>query len=306
MAEPSVFIVIVNWNGWKDTIECLDSLLKNCYRNYQVIVIDNLSEDESYERLSGWCKDKNSVTILQTEENLGFAGGCNIGIKYALERDADYILLLNNDTIVDKNFLINLVSTADIERNVGILGGKILHSPDNNIWYCGGKMSWLRGGGYHPYKGRTDKHAADSPPFEVDFITGCMMLIKREVFEKIGLLDESYFLYNEDADFCLQASKAGIGLKVVPDSVIYHKERSTLGGWKPYHIYYLMRNKLHFVHTFAPTRLIRWRFYLVVGLVGCALSFRWLLECRFDLIAAYWFSVAAFVRGEKGHMEQFD
>ena len=277
---------------------CLESLLRNDYQNFRVVVIDNLSQDESYEKLLEWCRDRDRFTVLQTKINLGFAGGNNIGIKYALDNDADFILLLNNDTIVAEEFLSGLVKTAK-EEEAGIIGCKILYYPDALIWYFGGKMSWLRGGAYHPGKGRAD-HIIAKKPLKVDFVTGCMMLIKREVFNKIGLLDESYFLYNEDADYCMKAFKTGIKMVVDPLTIIYHKERSTDGGWKPYHIYYLIRNKLIFIERYSPTIVTLWAFYSVIGLVGLTLSLKWFFQGRFDLISAYLKAISDYSKGNIG------
>lgn len=297
---PSIFVIILNWKGWQDTVECIESLLKNDYKNFRVVVIDNHSEDESYDKLLEWCRDRDRFTVLQTMANLGFAGGNNVGIKYALENNAEYILLLNNDTVVTDNFLSSLTKTAK-EEDPGIMGCKILHHSDDRIWYLGGKMSWLRGGAYHPGKGRMDRKIAKKP-FEVDFITGCMMLIKRDVFEKIGFLDESYFLYNEDVDYCLRAYRAGIKMMVNPTSIIYHKERSTYDGWKPYHIYYLIRNKLIFMKRHAPGRVKLWTFYVIVAIVGCTLFLKWIFQQRFDFIRAYMLSLMDFRNGIEGKL----
>lgn len=298
--SPSIFVIILNWKGWQDTIECLESLLRNDYKNFRVVVIDNHSEDESYEKLLEWCRDRDRFSVFQTKANLGFAGGNNVGIKYALENNAEYILLLNNDTVVTDNFLSSLIKTAK-EEDPGIMGCKILHHSDDRIWYLGGKMSWLRGGAYHPGKGRMDRKIAKNP-FEVDFITGCMMLIKREVFGKIGLLDESYFLYNEDADYCLRASRARIRMVVDPLTIIYHKERSTDGGWKPYHIYYLIRNKLIFMKRYSPNIFVLWIFYSIIGFVGLALSTKWIFQNRSDLISAYLSAIRDFNSGIIGEI----
>ena len=300
--SPSVFIIIVNWKNWQDTVECLESLQRNNYGNFRTVVVENHSENESYDKLSEWSKDKERLTILQTEANLGFAGGNNVGIRYALANDAEYLLLLNNDTVVTEDFLSSLIKTT-MEEDAGITGCKILHHSDGRIWYLGGKMSWMRGGAYHPGKGRPDRKIAKKP-FEVDFVTGCMMLIKREVFGKIGVLDESYFLYNEDTDYCVKAFKAGIKMVVDPLTIIYHKERSTDGGWKPYHIYYLIRNKLIFINRYAPDSVTLWTFYSVIGLVGLTLSVKWVFQNRFDLISAYLKAISDYSKGIFGKINQ--
>lgn len=295
---PSIFVIILNWKGWQDTVVCLESLLKNDYQNFRVVVIDNHSEDESYEMLLEWSRGRDIITVMQTGENLGFAGGNNIGIKYALDNDADFMLLLNNDTIVTEKFLSGLVKTSE-EEEAGIVGCKILYYSDAQIWYLGGRMSWLRGGAYHPGKGRSDRIIAKKP-FEVEFVTGCMMLIRREVFGKIGFLDESYFLYNEDTDYCMKAFKRGIKMVVAPSTIIYHKEKSTDGGWKPYHIYYLIRNKLIFMERYSPTIVTLWAFYTVIGLVGLTLSVKWFFQRRFDLIIAYLKAIYDYSKGITG------
>ena len=286
MSEPSVFIIIVNWNNWQDTLECLESLRQIKYDNFKTIVVDNCSDNESYEKISIWCKEKSGFSTIKTESNLGFAGGCNIGARHALSKKADYILLLNNDTVVEPDFLDCMVETSKHSPDIGIIGGKIFQNNSSKLWFLGGKLSWVRGGGYHPGKGKLDS-GKKQVPFDVDFITGCLMLIKATTIEKIGLLDESYFLYNEDADYCLRAKKANIKMIVAPSSIIYHRENSTTGGWKPYHIYYLIRNKLMFMKQHAPTSSARTLFYLVITIVGILLSTKWLILGRVDLIRAF-------------------
>ena len=300
LSYPLVSIVIINWENWADTEACLISLEQNNYKNYSVIIVDNFSQDGSFEKIQEYTLKKKRFKLIRTEYNLGFAGGVNVGIRDALGKGADYVLLLNNDTIVETDFLTNLVNTAEADSDTGMVSGKILYSHDKKVWYMGGKIAWLRGGGYHPGKGKANKESLRTAPFEVNFISGCMMLIKKEVFEKIGLFDESYFLYNEDADYCLRASRAAIRMMVNPVSVIYHKESSTDGGWKPYHIYYLIRNKLIYMKRLAPNIIILSTFYLIVAVVGIALSSGWFLQRRFDLIRAYKEAIADFVRGVEG------
>lgn len=296
---PLVYIIILNYNGWKDTIECLESVYKNNYSKYQVIVVDNGSVDESVKKLREWAKERDrEPRIIMTEKNLGFAGGNNIGIKLALKNGGDYILLLNNDTVVEKGFLEELIKTAE-EKNAEIIGGKIYYYGDGNkIWYEGGKLCWLLGGGIHHGKGRCEKDKI-SGIHEVTFITGCMMLIKRSTIEKIGLLDESYFLYCEDTDYCARALKNNIRMAVNLSSVIYHKENSTLGGWKPSHIYYLIRNRFIFMKKNAPLYFLV-VFHCLAVLIGVVLISSWLLNRRLDLISASLRGVQDYLSGVSG------
>jgi GT2 family glycosyltransferase len=212
---PKVFIIVLHYQNWDDTNECLDSLKKIDYDNFEIMVIDN---------------DK---------ENQGFAKGNNIGIKQALEKKADYILLLNNDTIVDPDFLKKLVEAGESGKQFGILGPVIYKYPTNEIHFDGGKINRLYTKGMHQ-TGATD------------YITGACMLIKREVIEKIGLMDEDYFLYFEDVDWCLRARRAGYKCVVVPTSKIWHKVSSSAKENSFSYIYYHTRNGFLMAKKNAP------------------------------------------------------
>lgn len=303
--NPSVAIIILNWNNWQDTLECLESLKSNAYPNYSILVVDNKSDNDSYARIEEWIAKYGNIGLIQTNSNLGFAGGCNVGIKRGLKKGADYILLLNNDTIVEPHFLQRLVNTAEAKPDAGIVSGKILYNHNKKIWYRGGRISWLRGGGYHFCKGSTSKDECDKPPFEVNFVSGCLMLIKRELFEESGLMDESYFLYNEDVEYCVRASKLNFKMLVDPNAIIYHKENSTFGGWKPYHIYYLIRNKLIFMKKYAPSSLVLFTFYFIVATMGAILFTNWSLRKRPDLVRAFILAIRDFHNGLSGKSRKY-
>ncbi len=313
---PLVYIIILNYNGWRDTIECLESVYRNSYPNYRVIVIENGSQDGSAEKIGEWIKKSKLVpacfkqgqepVIIDIEKNLGFAGGNNVGILHALKNDADYMLLLNNDTVVEKGFLKELVKITK-DNDAGIIGGKIYYygacgerseSNRNKIWYKGGRLNWLFGGGTHYGKGKYEKDKNEGI-YEVTFITGCMMLIKKSTVERIGLLEESYFLYCEDTDYCARALKNHIKMAVNLSSVIYHKENSTLGGWKPAHIYYLIRNRFIFMKRHAPLSF-RIVFHCLAVLIGTALISGWLLNGRLDLISASLRGMKDYLSGVSG------
>src|SRR5689334_13312211 len=136
--SPSVSVVLLNWNGWKDTIPCVESLRQLGYANVQIVVVDNASTDESEERIRAACPD---VTLLQSGANRGFAGGNNVGIRYALEHSADYVWLLNNDTLVRPNTLSALVARAESDPRIGFVGSKILYaSRPDLVWYAGATL----------------------------------------------------------------------------------------------------------------------------------------------------------------------
>ncbi len=239
--QKKVYIIILNWNGKDDILECIKSLKKINYGNYKIIAVDNGSSDRSVFEI----KEKHpEIIILENKKNLGFAGGNNIGIKYAIDSRTDYVLLINNDAIVEENFLNKLVETGESDKKIGILGSKICYYDEPKIiWFAGGNVNWLKNKGVHIGLDEIDKGQYDKIK-EADYLTGCCLLIKREVIEKIGLLSEDYFLYYEDTDFALRAKNAGYKCIYVPSAKIYHKvSRSTKPGSSSY-VYYHTRNGL--------------------------------------------------------------
>jgi GT2 family glycosyltransferase len=244
MSSPSVGIVILNWNGWRDTIECLESLSKITYPNYKIVVVDNGSKDNSADNLQ---KRFPNIKLVKNPDNLGFAGGNNVGIRESLKSKADYVLLLNNDTTVEPDFLDRLVEAITGDEKIGIASPKIMfyREPDN-IWFVGGGfLPWLKKP-FHKYYGERDSKQVKATT-EVDWVSGCCMLIKREVFGKIGLLDADYFNNYEDVDFCVRAKKAGYKIVIVPEAKIYHKFAASMGGkFSPFYTYFRTRNNLLF------------------------------------------------------------
>lgn len=273
-------------------MECLESLWGIIYPNFSVYVADNASSDESVSRLARFTIHDSRLTFIQNKENIGFAGGNNIGIKKALEDGAEYILLLNNDTLAhppkpplleggrregEPDFLGKLVEVAESDPQIGIVGPKIYfvpattHNPQpttNNefsakqkIWFGGGKLNWLKTRGAHVDYEKIETlnpKPYNLKPRDSDYITGCCLLIKREVINKIGLMPEEYFLYYEDVDWCLKAHKAGYRIAYVPQAHIWHKiSRSTQAGSSSY-IYYHVRNGLMLAWRYGTffTRLV--------------------------------------------------
>lgn len=266
-------IVIVNWNGWRDTIECIASLKKINYpNNWQITmaIVDNASTDDSLLSLKNEIQ-KNSVKdqeiiLLESEKNRGFSGGNNMGIELLLGKKCNYILLLNNDTLVDKNFLTNLVVKAE-QFNYQLSGPKIFFAPGYEyhkkysaeqkgkvIWYAGGVIDWKNIYCFHRGIDEVDKKQFDDAQ-DTEFISGCCLLVKREVFENIGLLDDEYFLYLEDVDFCMRAKRVGYRLGFIPQSIIWHKnaQSSDKPGSKT-HVYYQTRNRMLFGMKYASLR----------------------------------------------------
>ncbi len=256
MSIPKVSIIILNWNGWQDTLECLDSLAKITYPNYDVVIIDNGSVNKSAKKIKNWINTHKSVIsykLLVNSRNAGFAGGNNVGIKYALANNANYVLLLNNDTLVAPDFLNKLIKAGDSDKNIGIIGPKIYFASEKNkIWFGGGYFSWFGGGKHLEYE-KIDKKPSNDKIKEVDYMTGCCFLIKRETIEKIGLMNENFFLYYEDTEWSLRARKNGYKIIYEPNSHIWHKvSRSVMPKSNPAVYYYHIRNALLLSKLRAP------------------------------------------------------
>jgi GT2 family glycosyltransferase len=248
-ASPLVYIIILNWNGWQDTIKCIESCLKLAYPRYRILIVDNDSTDGSMEKLHLRFPD---IDILQTGSNLGFAGGNNVGIRHAIEQGADYVWLLNNDTIVDPSALVELVNVAKERDSVGIVGSKIyFYSQPDVIWFAGGLIRKLRGTSIH--RGHREKDEGQYNKIsEVDYITGCSLLIKREVVAKVGLMDERFFLLFEEVDWNQRVKEQGYGILYVPFSKVWHKVSMSIGADSPAYFYYLIRNSLLFTLKHKP------------------------------------------------------
>ena len=247
-----VFIIVLNYNGGKFTKNCLLSLKDINYSNCFILVVDNGSSDNSLNIIENVVEkefyqgSKNiPVKIIENKKNLGFAGGNNRGIEYALKNGADYILLLNNDTICqDKDFLNKMIEAGEKNGRIGIVGPRIYFN-DGKIWFAGGKINFLKTKAWHIGYGESKNSFLESGlAKEVDYITGCCLLIKKEVVNKIGLMPEDYFLYYEDVQWCINARKSGYKCVYVPYAWIYHNASSTAKEFSPPYIYYHTRNSL--------------------------------------------------------------
>ena len=226
--EKKVSIILVNYKNYKDTIKCLDSLKKVMYQNLSIIVVDNNSKDDSFEILKEYEDDR--IIVMESGFNGGFAFGNNFGIRKALENDSDYVLLLNNDTVVDSDFLMPLLQVAENDKHVGIVTSRIMFYPDTDrIWYAGGKVDWNNLRANHCGLGEkiSEKFSQKST---VDFASGCCMLIPKNTIKEVGLLPEEYFMYYEDMDYCIMVADKGLKIEYVPESVIYHCVSSSSGG----------------------------------------------------------------------------
>jgi len=226
-ADPSVFIIILNWNGRDDTIECLESLVNPGYSNCRIVVVDNGSTDGSAQAIRSRFP---TLTVLQLTQNLRFAGGNNTGIAFALDNGADYVLLLNNDTVAEEGFLGPLVERMQSDHRIGMVAPKILYyAPPDRIWFAGARIRYWLGTMAH-IGIREEDRGQHNEPGETDYATGCCVLARKAVIESIGMLDESYFMYVEDVDWSVRARKNGFRIMYEPRSEIRHKVSVSAGG----------------------------------------------------------------------------
>ena len=255
--SKKVFIILLNWNNWHETQECLESLEKLDYVNAEIVIVDNDSTNGDVEKIREFCLYPKPYTLhpIFNDANLGFAGGNNVGIKYALKRGTDYVMLLNNDAVAAPDFLTNLVTAAERDRSFGILGSRIYQYGTDTLVFDGGKVNkWLTKGEHidstgSPQSspslvaGQADSGGSDELR-EVDYITGAAMLVRRGVIEKIGPMREEYFLYYEDVDWGVRARRAEYKCVLVPTSKVWHKISATNKEGSPSYIYYHTRNAL--------------------------------------------------------------
>lgn len=259
---PNVGIVISNYNGWQDTVRCLESLDKQTYRDFEIILLDDASTNDSVQQLQ---KHLTANTVfLPQQENTGFAAVNNVGMRRALTDGCEWVLLLNNDTVAAPDFVETLLR----ETPAGAVScpKMLFMDPPDEIWFAGGELDRTTGKVKH-----LGGHAKDGSAFaekkQVSFITFCCVLLPRQVIERVGFLDETLFMYCEDVDYCIRLADAGVPLWFLPDAKIWHKAGGSAGGMLS--VYYITRNTLYLTCKGKSRAYIRAR-TLPVLIVGAA------------------------------------
>jgi len=241
----TIFLIVLNWNNYPDTLACLASLQEMMSPPHRVLIVDNGSSDDSEKIIRSHYPD---LDFLQTGRNLGYAGGNNVGIRYALAQGADYVCILNNDVTVEPDFLGHLLSAIQHQPAVGIVTPLIAEKMDaGRVWALGSAVDRRTAIVSRQHAGEPVSSWRQRGSFDVDIASGAAMVAKRDVFERVGLLDESYFLYYEEVDWCLTARKAGYRILCVPSSVVWHQVSAALGTTSPIIDYYMLRNHLRFI-----------------------------------------------------------
>jgi GT2 family glycosyltransferase len=251
MNSPTVAIIVVNWNQYQLTIECLASLKNVTYSNFQIILVDNGSKDGSPQKLRDAFPE---VFLLENPENTGYVGGNNLGLEYALQHGFEYCLLLNNDTEVSPDFLSLMLEGIRADDKIGIAGPAIYyHSLPDTLWSAGGAIDWEHGSTRMLGIGERVRDPSRTLPQPVDFVTGCALLIRSDVIKKIGLLDERFFAYYEETEWCVRVKKAGFKIVFIPQACIWHKISPQAREASPLVHYYMTRNRLLFLKLTGAT-----------------------------------------------------
>lgn len=254
MKRPRVAILVLCYNGSSDTLACLASLRQLDYPQADVIVLDNASQDGTPAKVRAAFPE---VVVIENGANLGFAAGNNVGLRYALAQGYAYVLLLNNDTEVAPDFLSLLVAAAEAEPQVGALGPMIYYyDAPTRIWSAGGQIDWQRG--LCRMVGEEEDTGQYTQPREVDFVTGCALLMRRSALERAGLLDERFFMYFEESEWCVRVNRAGMQIRFIPQARVWHKIPLNARFDQEYLAYYMTRNRLLFLRATG----VPWRTWL--------------------------------------------
>jgi len=285
---PPVTLIIVAWNQLEKTLDCLKTVAALDYPDFRVLLVDNGSEPPLAPAISARFPD---VTMLRLPANLGFAGGYNAGLRRALESDSRYFLLLNNDTLLRPDVLTKLVAEIERSADIGLVTAKIYYAADpQRIWTVGANLNLfldLKDGG----AGQIDTGQWDDPR-DIDFAPFCALLIRRDVIEEVGLLDETFFLYYEDMDYCRRAKAAGWRVRLCPAAHVLHDVSASSGGRdSPMERYWMAQSSGRYFrkHGRGPRLLLIIPFRLASALKMTA---RLLAQGKHEALRAYWAGLA--------------
>ncbi|NMC14337.1 MAG: glycosyltransferase family 2 protein [Chloroflexi bacterium] len=282
LIKNQLYIVILNWNQLKDTTECIESIQKQTYKDFHVVLVDNGSSDNSIPVIREkfpW------IEIIENKKNLGFQGGMNIGIRYALSNKAEFILLLNNDIVADPEMIQHLLE--DFPDEAGVVSPVMYYySNPMKVWSFGGKINpWL----LEILKFPREKIILANQLIERDFVPACAWLLKKTVVEKVGLFDESFFpAYYEDLDFCLRIRRGGFKIYINPKAKLWHKVSASSGGeCNPFERYHMARNSGYY---FRKNMKIWQAPIIILYRIGSALigTIRLIYNHQIAILKVYW------------------
>ena len=244
--RPLVYLLVLNYKGFDDTVECVDNLLQQGYDNFKIVVLDNDSQDSSFEKLAEKYPD---LLVVQTGANLGYAGGNNVGIRLAQQAGAKYVGVLNNDITADPFMVNKIVEAMEQDEKLAMTGPVILEWDRDIVQSAGARISLYTGDSifYHQGEIFDELKQKDTAQYKLNDLGGAALFVRTEVLEKIGLIPEDYFLFYEETEWCLKAKKAGFKLACVPTTFIHHKESSSIGKVDGLRAEYMTKNQKLFV-----------------------------------------------------------
>ena len=243
--NSSVYILVLTFNRWNETRECLASVYASDAANARVVVMDNGSTDETLDALP---REFPQVHLIQNPTNLGYAEGNNVGLRYALEQDAEFAVVLNNDVVVARDWLVPLMEAAVRESDAAFLGPLVYHASEPNVIQSAGGMLPRDWHSYHRGANDIDRQQFSKvEAVEVDWLTGCTVLARCAALREIGLLDPAFYMYGEDIDWCVRATRAGYRVLFVPQAHVWHKGVQRDYTPSPYVTYYSARNELQLI-----------------------------------------------------------
>ena len=252
-----MLVVVLTWNGREVTEACIESVLRLDYPRFDVLVVDNASTDGTVKALQDRFGDR--IEILRNERNLLFAGGMNVGLERALAAGYDFVLLLNNDVVLDPGLVRELVAAAAADVRIAAAGPKIyFFDRADTLWFAGGELSLWRGWSRHRGLREVDRGQHDTP-YDVDYLTGCALLVRREALRDVGLLDPGYAMYAEDADWCFRARGRGYRLRYVPGARLWHRVSSSTGARSWFKVRRRLRSQMRFLRRNA-----RWYHWITI------------------------------------------
>lgn len=296
---PRVAVIILNFNGTHDTLAAVGSVLRDPYPEKFILVVDNGSEPDELETLEKNLSD--SVVLIKNSNNQGFAAGNNTGIKRALEEDAQFLVILNNDTECEPGFLQLLVTSAQKDSSIGIVSPLIcFYDRKDEAAYAGGTINPIAGTGI-ARQAKADSVHGES---ETAFCEGSCMMLSRSFIQESGGFDENYFLYLEDTDLSVRAARLGYRLILNANARIYHKVGATSDRvHSEFSLYYVTRNRLYFTKKLYPGYLWITAFYVLVTMA--LKSVLWFVTGRLSRISAVTAAIGDFFRSVTGKTSRF-
>jgi len=298
MSQPLVYIIILNTNRRDDTIACLESLSKSTYNNLKIIVLDNNSADGSVDAIR---LAYPNVQIINLTENLGYAGNNNVGIEEAMKQGADWILVLNEDTILDPECMAELINVGEGDSKIGIVGPMVYHHNEPTVIQSAGGMLGKYWQSQHLGQNEEDTGKFNAP-HSVEWISGCAILVRRAAIENAGMLDASFFIYWEETEWCIRVARSGWKIVHVPQAKIWHKGVQRDYQPKPSFTYYGTRNQLLTLSKHhAPLNVMLYNWLQTVRtLVSWTVKPKW--KDKRDHRNAMWKGVVDFLRDRRGQM----